>query len=91
MKAGTLVNLVSAVAVVAIAAASSLVMTAVFCNIAACARDPARSWAAKRRSNPMETLIACISSAGLSEKRPPHMACPEGAAFSGASEEPLVI
>ena len=59
-----------------IAAASSLVMTPVFCNIAACARDPSRSCAASRRSKPMETLIACISSAGLSEKRPPHIACP---------------
>ena len=51
-------------------------LTPAFCNIAACARDPARSWAARRLSKPMETLIACISSAGFVENRPPHMAWP---------------
>ena len=28
----------------------------------------------------METLIACINAAGLTEKRPPHMDCPEAGA-----------
>ena len=40
--------------------------------MAACAREPARSSAARRRSKPIETLIACISAPGLAEKRPPH-------------------
>jgi hypothetical protein len=64
-------------------------MTPVFCNIAACARDPAKSCAASR-PKPME-VIACISSADLSEKRPPHMAWPALDGVFGASEEERVI
>ena len=73
------------------AASSSLEMTPAVRNIAACARDPARSWADSRLSKPMETLIACISSAGLPENLPPHMACPPWEALAGGFEEDEVI
>jgi hypothetical protein len=46
-------------------------------NIAAWAREPKTSMRAMRRSTPSETLIACIRSAGLAEKRPPHIDWPE--------------
>jgi hypothetical protein len=36
-------------------------------------------------------LIACISSAGLPEKRPPHIACPAGVGRAGGSEGDEVI
>ena len=48
------------------------------CNIAACAREPAKSCAASLWSKPIETLIACISSAGFFSNRPPHRLCPSG-------------
>ena len=58
------------------AVSSSLEIRPHLANIAAWAREPWMSWAARRLSKPMETLIACISSAGFSEKRPPHIAWP---------------
>ena len=60
----------------AMAAWSALESTPALCNIAACAREPSRSWRASRLSKPIETLIACIRASGFSEKRPPHISWP---------------
>ena len=54
------------------AASSSTPMIPVAASMAAWAREPAISSGAKRLSTPIETLIACMTAAGLAEKRPPH-------------------
>src|SRR5580698_5407983 len=45
-------------------------------SMATCAFEPARSSPARRLSNPIDTLIACMRAPGLAENRPPHRECP---------------
>ena len=73
-----------------IACASAGEITPVAASMAACAREPARSSAASRRSKPMETLIACISAPGLAEKRPPHSKWPWPSVVLEGMEDAMV-
>jgi hypothetical protein len=52
---------------------------------------PAMSWAERRRSNPIEALIACMIASGPAAKRPPHMVFRLQADLGGPSFEVLTI
>src|SRR5690606_7542703 len=64
--------------------ASAAAMIPCFSSMRQWAREPARSCAHRRLSTPMETLMACMMSAGLALKRPPHRDWPcEGESCCG--------